>query len=335
MISSGGPGGLTPGQRTLRIGTRASALALWQTEQVRARLAQHGYDTERVEVRTTGDMVRDVPLAKIGGRAFFTKQLDDAMLEGRIDVAVHSLKDLPTELPDGLALAAVGLREDARDALVARDGLQWATLPGGAAVATCSLRRRAQLLRARPDLRVLDLRGNVDTRLAKLDRNGEWSAILLAAAGLVRLGLEGRISERLPFDVMLPAPGQGALAATVRADDLVARDAVRRALHDVSTELAVSAERGFLRRLEGGCQVPVGAHAEVHRDAERTVVRLRGRVVSLTGQDSAEGVRAGSVATAGEAEALGVALAEQVLAEGAGAILRSIQAASVEPVSEP
>ena len=326
---------MTQGQRPLRIGTRASALALWQTEQVRARLATHGYGTERVDVHTTGDIVQDVPLAKIGGRAFFTKQLDDAMLEGRIDLAVHSLKDLPTELPDGLVLAAVGLREDASDALVARDGLQWATLPGGALVATSSLRRRAQLLRARPDLRVLDLRGNVDTRLAKLDRNGEWSAILLAAAGLVRLGLEGRISERLSFDVMLPAPGQGALAATVRADDLVARDAVRRALHDVSTELAVSAERGFLRRLEGGCQVPVGAHAEVRRDAERAVVRLRGRVVSLTGQASAEGVRAGPVATAGEAEALGVALAEQVLAEGAGAILGSIQAASVEPVSEP
>jgi hydroxymethylbilane synthase len=327
--------GELPDVPVLRIGTRASALALWQTERVRAQLAQHGFDTERVEIRTTGDIVHDVPLAKLDGRAFFTKQLDDAILEGRIDVAVHSLKDLPTELADGLALAAVGSREDPRDALVAHEGIEWTTLPPGAVVGTSSLRRRAQLLHARPDLRVIDLRGNVDTRVAKLDRNPEWSAILLAAAGLVRLGLDSRISERLPFDVMLPAPGQGALAATVRSDDLVAGDAVRRALHDPATELAVSAERGFLRRLEGGCQVPVGAHAEIDQRGGRAVVRLRGRVVSLNGEASAEGVLAEPVANADEADALGVALAEQVLARGAGAILRSIQRANVEPVPEP
>jgi hydroxymethylbilane synthase len=321
--------------RPLRVGTRASALALWQTELVRTRLAEHGYATERVEVRTTGDVVQDVPLARIGGRAFFTKQLDDAILEGRIDIAVHSLKDLPTELPDGIVLGAVGFREDPRDALVARQGQRWATLPRGAAVATSSVRRRAQLLRARPDLRVLDLRGNVDTRLAKLDRAEDWSAILLAAAGLVRLGLEGRISERLSFDLMLPAPGQGALAATARADDPAAAAALQRALHDVATELAVSAERGFLRRLEGGCQVPVGAHAEVEREGGQVIVRLRGRVVSLTGETTVEGTRAGPVTTAADADALGVALADQLLAEGAGEILRSIRAARVESVSEP
>jgi len=324
-----------PDVSVLRIGTRGSALALWQTERVRAQLAQHGYDTQRIEIRTTGDIVQDVPLAKVGGRAFFTNQLDDAILEGRIDVAVHSLKDLPTELPDGLALAAVGAREDPRDALVARAGATWATLPRTAIVGTSSLRRRAQLLRARPDLRVIDLRGNVDTRLAKLDRNPEWWAILLAAAGLVRLGLDARISERLPFDIMLPAPGQGALAATVRSDDAVAAEAVRRALHSRATELAVSAERGFLRRLEGGCQVPVGAHAEIDETTGRTLVRLRGRVVSLSGEASAEGVLVKPAATADEADALGVALAEQVLGSGAAAILRSIQLADVEPVSEP
>jgi hydroxymethylbilane synthase len=326
---------VSPSQRPLRIGTRASALALWQTERVRARLAEHGYISERIEVRTTGDVIQDVPLARIGGRAFFTKQLDDALLEGRIDVAVHSLKDLPTELPAGIALGAVGLREDPRDALVARDGLEWGTLPSGAAVATSSQRRRAQLLHARPDLRLDDIRGNVDTRLAKLDRNGDWSAIVLAAAGLVRLGLAGRITQRLPFDLMLPAPGQGALAATVRADDASAQAAVRRALHDDATELAVSAERGFLRRLEGGCQVPVGAHAEIDHSEEGPVVRLRGRVVSLAGETSIDGERAGAAVTAAEADAVGVALAEQLLPAGAEAILRSVRAAPVEPVPEP
>jgi hydroxymethylbilane synthase len=321
--------------RPLRLGTRASALARWQTECVRSRLAEQGYTTERIEIRTTGDAVQDVPLSQIGGRALFTKQLDDALLEGRIDLAVHSLKDLPTVLPDGIALGAVGLREDPRDALVARNGMGLAGLPRGAAVATSSLRRRAQLLRARPDLRVADIRGNVDTRLAKLDRNPEWAAVLLAAAGLVRLGLGDRITERLSFDVMLPAPGQGALAATVRTDDPSARDAVRGVLHDPDTELAVAAERGFLRRLEGGCQVPVAAFAEVAPDGGQRLVRLRGRVVALAGDAGVEGERAGSAATAEEAEALGEALADQLLGEGAEAILRSVRARGAEAVPEP
>jgi hydroxymethylbilane synthase len=319
----------------LRLGTRASALALWQTERVRARLAQQGYPTERVEIRTTGDVVQDVPLSHIGGRALFTKQLDDALLDGRIDVAVHSLKDLPTVLPEGLVLGAVGLREDARDALVARDGLAWATLPTGAVVATSSLRRRAQLLRSRPDLRVTDIRGNVDTRLAKLDRTGEWAAVLLAAAGLVRLGLAARISERLPFEVMLPAPGQGALAATVRAADPVAGEAVRCAFHDPDTELAVAAERGFLRRLEGGCQVPVAAFAEIAREGGGVTVRLHGRVVSLAGDASVEGILTGPATAPRDADELGARLAEQLLARGADAILRAVRAGVAEAVSEP
>jgi hydroxymethylbilane synthase len=319
----------------LRLGTRASALALWQTERIRTRLAEQGYTTERVEIRTTGDVVQDVPLSRIGGRALFTKQLDDALLERRIDLAVHSLKDLPTVLPEGISLGAVGLREDPRDALVARDGLVWATLPSGAVVATSSLRRRAQLLRARPDLRVADIRGNVDTRLGKLDRTGEWAGVLLAAAGLVRLGFAARISDRLPFDVMLPAPGQGALAVTVRDGDGVAGDAVRGALHDADTELAVAAERGFLRHLEGGCQVPVAAFAEIVRDARGASVRLRGRVVSLAGDACAEGMLTRPVNTPGEAAAVGVALAEQVLARGAAAILQSVREAVTEAVSEP
>ncbi len=320
----------------LRIGTRASALALWQTERVRARLADCGYRTERVEIRTTGDLVQDVPLARIGDRALFTKQLDDALLDGRIDVAVHSLKDLPTRLPEGIALGAVGLREDPRDALVARTGLRWATLPEGAVVATSSLRRRAQMLWRRPDLQAVDVRGNVDTRLARLDRNADWSGLLLATAGLVRLGLESRISERLALDVMLPAPGQGALAATARLDDGRAREALRRALHEPAVELAVTAERTFLRVLEGGCQVPIAAVAHLTDEGGARTLRLRGRVVSLRGEQCIEGTLATASLTAEAADALGTTLAHELLRQGAGSILGGVRsAARGEPVPEP
>jgi hydroxymethylbilane synthase len=319
-------------RRTLRIGTRASALALWQTERVRELLHAAGHATERLEIRTTGDVVADMPLSQIGSVALFTRQLDDAMLAGRIDLAVHSLKDLPTRLPTGIVLAAVGLREDPRDALVGRGPLLWADLPHGAVVGTSSLRRRAQLLQARPDLEVVDLRGNVGTRLAKLDADASWAGIILAAAGLVRLGLEERIGERLPFDVMLPAPGQGALAVTARADDAEAMSAVRAALHDTGTELAVSAERGLLRRLEGGCQVPVAALATLSEGE----LLLRGRVISIDGRDVAAGEIWRQVRTPAEAEALGIELAEQLLRDGADGILAEVRAnAGVRPVPEP
>jgi hydroxymethylbilane synthase len=309
----------------LRIGTRGSALALWQTERVRALLAERGIATERLEIRTTGDVVLDRPLSQIGSKALFTRQLDEAMLEGRIDAAVHSLKDLPTELPDGLALAAVGLREDPRDALVGRGPMRWEDIPPDGTIATSSLRRRAQLLRARPDLSIDDIRGNVDTRLAKLDRSATWSAIMLAAAGLERLGFGARIGERLSFDLMLPAPGQGALAVTVRGDDARSAELVRSVVHDPRVSLAVSAERGFLNHLEGGCQVPVAAHAEV----EGSMVRLHGRVVSLDGRQMAEGHHAGEATDAASAAAVGAALAERLLGEGAREILASIRTAPV------
>jgi hydroxymethylbilane synthase len=305
----------------LRIGTRGSALALWQTERVRALLAERGIATERLEIKTTGDVVLDRPLSQIGSKALFTKQLDDAMLEGRIDAAVHSLKDLPTEMPDGLALAAVGLREDPRDALVGRGPTRWQDIPPDATIATSSLRRRAQLLRARPDLTIDDIRGNVDTRLAKLDRSATWAAIMLASAGLERLGFGARIGERLPFDVMLPAPGQGALAVTVRDGDARSAELVRAVVHDPRVSLAVSAERGFLNHLEGGCQVPVAAHAEV----EGSLVRLHGRVVSLDGRQMAEGHLAGKATDAASAAAIGAALAERLLGEGAREILAAIR----------
>jgi hydroxymethylbilane synthase len=317
--------------RPLRIGTRGSALALWQTEHVRARLHAAGCATERVEIRTTGDMVQQVPLSQIGSRALFTRQIDDAMLEGRIDLAVHSLKDLPTTLPAGIALVAVGEREDPRDALVGRGPLRWDRLPGGAVLATSSLRRRAQLLHLRPDLDVRDIRGNVDTRLAKLDVHPEWTGILLAAAGLVRLGFAERIGGRLPDEVMLPAPGQGALAVTARRGDAAAAEAAR-AVHHPPTAYATSAERAFLRTLEGGCQVPVAAHATL---GEGGRARLHGRVVSLRGERAVEGIETGAGGSDSDADALGVRLAERLLDDGAGDILAEARAASMPAVPEP
>ena len=317
---------------TLRVGTRGSALARWQTDQVRARLGEAGFATQRVEIRTTGDEVQHVPLSRIGSRALFTRQIDDAMLEGRIDLAVHSLKDLPTVLPAGIALVAVAEREDPRDALVGRGPLQWSDLPEGAVLATSSLRRRAQLLRLRPDLDICDVRGNVDTRLAKLEANAGWSGILLAVAGLVRLGLGERIGQRLPPELMLPAPGQGALAVTARAGDDAAAEAARRAVHHQPTAIAVAAERAFLRTLEGGCQVPVAALAE---RVTSGALRLHGRVVSLGGERGVEGSEERPAASVDEADALGVALAERLLGEGAGSILTEVRAATAPTVPEP
>ncbi|MEP7226862.1 MAG: hydroxymethylbilane synthase [Gemmatimonadales bacterium] len=324
---------MRPQGARLRIGTRGSALAVWQTERVRFLLRASGYDTERVEIKTTGDLTLDVPLARIGSRALFTKQIDDALLENRIDIAVHSLKDLPTELPSGITIAAVSAREDPRDALVGRNPLRWSDLPAGAVIATSSLRRRAQLLYSRPDLRIVDIRGNVDTRLAKLDARPEWNGVVLATAGLVRLGLSGRIGERLPPDIMLPAPGQGALAVTVRVDDAEVHRAVRRAVHDSTTSVEVASERAFLRRLEGGCQVPVAAYAQL--DGPSSTLQLRGRVISLGGERVVEGGGAGSAINEAAAAAIGTTLAERLLPEGAAAILAEVRAAVAPFVTEP
>ena len=324
---------MRPQGARLRIGTRSSALAVWQTERVRSLLRASGCETERVEIKTTGDLTPDVPLARIGSRALFTKQIDDALLENRIDLAVHSLKDLPTELPSGIKIAAVSTREDPRDALVGRTPLRWADLPKGAVIATSSLRRKAQLLYARHDLRIVDIRGNVDTRLAKLDARPEWSGIVLATAGLVRLGLAARIGERLPPDVMLPAPGQGALAVTVRAEDAEVLRAVRGSVHDAATALEVAAERAFLRRLEGGCQVPVAAYAQLNGTSSS--LQLRGRVISLAGESAVEGHEVGPAGSEAAAEALGTALAERLLAEGAAKILTEVRATAAPLVSEP
>jgi hydroxymethylbilane synthase len=315
----------------LRVGTRGSALARWQTDRVRERLERAGYVTERIEIRTTGDEVQHVPLSQIGSRALFTRQIDDAMLEGRIDLAVHSLKDLPTTLPAGIALVAVAEREDPRDALVGRGPLTWGDVRHGAVLATSSLRRRAQLLHLRPDLVVRDVRGNVDTRLAKLQANAEWTGILLAVAGLVRLGLGDRIGERLPPELMLPAPGQGALAVTARAGD-AASAAAAASVHHPATAVAVAAERAFLRTLEGGCQVPVAALAERSAGGQ---LRLQGRVISLGGERAVEGSEVRTCANVAEADALGVALGHRLLGQGAAAILAGVRAETAPTVPEP
>ena len=312
----------------LRLGTRGSPLALWQARRVRELLERTGTKTELVPIRTTGDVIADVPLSRIGTVAIFSAELDQALLAGRIDLAVHSLKDLPTSSPDGIEIAAVSEREDPRDALIGRGSLRWQELPRGATVATSSLRRRAQLLRARPDLEVVEIRGNVATRLAKLDATPEWTATVLAVAGLVRLGLAERIGERLPCELMLPAPGQGALAITVRAGDGSTAAAARRAVHDEATALCVTAERALLRRLEGGCQVPVGAYATFMGETITPALRLTGRAISLDGRDSVEHSLTAGVADATSAATLGEALAEYLFENGADRILEQVRRAA-------
>ena len=305
---------------TLRAGTRGSPLALWQTERVREALHANGAHTELVRIMTAGDIDRVTPLGRFGMPAIFSRELDEALLDGRIDFAVHSLKDLPTILPDGIALAAVSDREDVRDALVSRGGLRWSEIPDGATIATSSLRRQAQLLRARPDLQVVDLRGNVGTRVDILDRTPGFAAILLATAGLVRLGLDARITERLSLELMLPAPGQAALAVTVRAADAGVTAAVRAAVHHSATARAVTAERALLRTLEGGCHVPVAAYAEFI-DPAASLLHLRARVISLDGRQMVEGAHRGEVTTPEQADALGTELAERLIPDGASHIL--------------
>jgi hydroxymethylbilane synthase len=326
---------LNYGSSAFRIGTRGSALALWQTEWVQARLRAAGYESVRVEIKTTGDLVTNVPLARIGSRALFTKQIDDALLEGRIDLAVHSYKDLPTQLPEGIRIAAVAEREDPRDALVGRGPLRWAELPRDAIVATSSLRRRAQILHARPDLTVVDVRGNVETRLTKLDHQESWTGILLATAGLARLGLDRRIGERLPPDLMLPAPAQGALAVTVRTEDTRAQSAAHQAVHHPTTAIGVAAEREFLRQLEGGCQVPVAAYGELRSEGNAVIVRLRGRVIGINGNRMVEGEESAAVGNENDAAILGSRLADRLLNRGAAEILAEARSVVAPAVSEP
>ena len=305
-------------RETLRIATRQSALALWQAEHVKQRLeALHpGLHVELVGMTTKGDQILDSPLAKIGGKGLFVKELEVALLEGRADIAVHSMKDVPAEFPEGLGLTAILAREDPRDAFVSNRFEALEDLPEGAVVGTSSLRRQCQLKALRPDIEVHPLRGNVNTRLGKLDA-GDYDAVVLACAGLKRLGLGDRIRQELGPETILPAIGQGAIGIECRLDDTETRDLVA-PLADEKTTLRVTAERAMNARLMGGCQVPIGGYAII----EHGVILLQGLVGSPDGRRIVRGDISGRPE---DAEELGRVLAEDLLARGAGELLAALE----------
>ena len=297
--------------------TRPSALARWQTQWVMAALqvAHPGLACEEKVITTQGDKILDKPLPEIGGKGVFTQELESELLSGAVHCAVHSLKDLPTENPAGLTVGCIPARAEVRDVLISANGYSLATLPPGAVVGTSSLRRAAQILAQRPNVTTQSLRGNVDTRLRKA-LEGQYNAIILAGAGLTRLGLDGHITEWLPLDVMLPAPGQGALAVQCRAEDAATLNLLA-ALEDDSTRKAVNAERAFLSGLGGGCALPVGAYAVTSNQS--SVISLTGLVISLDGKKAVKVSGEGA-----HAERLGRELAQQAIAEGAHDILERI-----------
>jgi hydroxymethylbilane synthase len=302
--------------RTLRIGTRASALALWQAHHVEALIrSQPGAPpVELVRIRTEGDVRTDVPLWQIGGRAFFTKEIDKALLGNEIDIAVHSLKDLSTVLESGIELAAALEREDPRDALLSRSGARLADLPRGARLGTSSLRRRAFVARARPDIELLELRGNVPTRIERL-KNGDYDAIILAAAGLRRLELDQHISELLSLEEFPPAVSQGAIGVCMRTGDTEVARWLQK-LDNRASRLATTAERALLRRLEGGCQVPLGAIGTLENDT----LRLHAAVCALDGSKTLQS-RSQMPASLANAVSLGQRLAEDLLSQGAAQLM--------------
>ena len=299
--------------KALRIGTRGSALALWQARSIaRALREATGVEPEIVIIKTSGDKFQQTSFSQIGTKGIFIKELEDALLEARIDLAVHSMKDVPTEMPEGLTIAAIGKREDVRDALISSSGATLALLPQGARVGTSSLRRQSQLLYARRDLRMLELRGNVDTRIEKLKR-GDYDAIVLAKAGLDRLGLSGNISQVLPHDVSLPAAGQGAIGIEARTGDAETLRALT-ALEDAETRSAVTAERAALAGLGGGCQVPIGAWGRI----ENAKLALDVAVLSPDGTQRMWEKDSGSPE---EAEVIGKRVAKKLRDGGAAALL--------------
>jgi len=301
----------------IRIATRKSPLALWQAEFVQAELMSRwpGLTVELVPMSTRGDKILDAPLAKVGGKGLFVKELESAILEERADIAVHSMKDVPMEFPEGLGLGAICVREDPRDALVSNHYGSLDELPAGAVIGTSSLRRRCQLLNRRPDLRIKDLRGNVNSRLAKLDA-GEYDALMLASAGLIRLQMGDRIRQAIAAELSLPAGGQGAVGIEMRIDDTATRDLIA-GLHHPLTAQCVEAERSMNATLQGGCQVPIACYA-IH---DRGKLWLRGLVASLDGRTL---LFAEQKSAPAEAVALGRRVAENLLGQGAAEILQQV-----------
>jgi len=305
-------------KKTLRIGTRASQLALWQANWVKSELEKRYPDLEvtLTKIKTQGDKILDVPLAMVGGKGLFVKEIEEAMLRGDVDIAVHSMKDVPTIFPEGLDLRCITAREDVRDICILKPGFEsFKDLPQGARIGTSSLRRKACLLQARPDFQMVDIRGNVETRIRKLTEE-DLDAVVLAAAGMKRLGFANQISEYLPVDISLPAIGQGALGLESRIDD-DETNALIDFFNEPDTAAAVTAERALLARLEGGCQVPIAAYGTV----EEGQLTLSGLVASVDGKELIQGQVEGPVA---EARQLGTSLADDLLIRGAGRILNEV-----------
>lgn len=302
------------------LGTRGSKLALWQSEHVASILEEKaGVEVELQIIKTQGDKILDVALAKIGDKGLFVKELETALLEGSVDFCVHSSKDVPTQLPDSLTLGAFLKRVDPRDVIISKSGKGIEELPAGSVVGTSSLRRIAQILNRRPDLTIKDVRGNLDTRLRKME-DGEFDAIILAAAGLDRMGWNSHITERISSDVMLSAVGQGAIAVEMRRDDADVAELMTH-LEDAATRAAVTGERALLRELEGGCQIPIGALGVL----DNGVLTLTGMVASLDGSKLLRDTINGDPA---DAEKLGIELAGKLVAMGADKILAEVREAS-------
>jgi hydroxymethylbilane synthase len=312
--------------KIIRIGTRGSPLAVWQAEWVRSQLLTLYPERplEVVKIKTTGDKILDVPLAQVGGKGLFVKEIETALLEGRVDLAVHSMKDMPAEVPPGLCIGAVPERENPLDVLISRKGHLFGDLPKGARVGSSSLRRGAQVRYARPDITVHPLRGNLDTRLRKLETEG-LDAVIVAAAGVKRLGLETRITEYIRETLMLPAIGQGALSIEVRKDDEAIRSLIAPMDHR-ETRLAVESERAFLARLEGGCQVPIAGHARVIEDR----IELTGLVAEVDGSVL---LRETVNGPCDRGESLGVELADRLLEQGGRKILENVYGRSMQDLA--
>jgi hydroxymethylbilane synthase len=314
--------------QVVRIGTRGSLLAVTQAEHVATALRQQhaGLQPVLVKIKTSGDRFANIPLSRVGGKGLFIKEIEDALQENRVDVAVHSMKDVPTEIASGLTIAAVLKREDPSDVLISRHGRSLDTLPAGAKIGTSSLRRQAQLLRYRPDLTVVPLRGNLDTRLRKLGTAG-LDAVVVAAAGVHRLGRQAEITEILSADVCLPAIGQGALGVEIRGKDRTMHALVG-ALNHGPSAITIAAERAFLGRLGGGCQVPIAAYGTLEGDH----IHLTALVIEPDGTGMVRGKRSGPGA---RAEAIGIALAEDLLGQGADRILQKLAGLSLQHPAAP